>query len=156
MCSKEKDFAAYLNHYKDVSSNLTDLLAITGRIEKQKAFAELELINRIKQKIALRCSIEFVSIMSREVSKEIKNLSLFSGRKTNLDYLVEVIFRSLTSSSHVIGYDHFIVPGGDYEAGREFHNIFFKDFAKIKKMFNIKSGVVLEVTVGYAMEFYLP
>jgi hypothetical protein len=155
MYTKEKDFDDYLNHYKDVASNLTGLLVITERIEKQKGFAEVELINCMKQEIASRCSTEFVAIMKQEVSEKLKSLNLFSGKKTNLDYLAEVIFRSLTNSPYIIGYQHFIAPGANYEASREFYNKFFKDFIKINELFDIELKEVPEVKVGYAIEFYL-
>lgn len=156
MNTKEKEFTDYLAYYQDVTSNLTDLLAITERIQKQKGFAEVELINCMKQEIASRCSTEFVAIMKQQVSKELKNLNLFSGEKTNLDYLVEVIFRSATNSHHVIGYQHFIAPGNTYEESGEFCNKFFRDFIKVKELFRVELREVPEVTVGYAMEFYLP
>ncbi|MDP3836679.1 MAG: hypothetical protein Q8Q67_01085 [bacterium] len=155
MHTKEKDFADYLNQYKDVASNLTGLIVITERIEKQKGFAEVELINCMKQEITSRCSTEFVAIMKQEVSEKLKSLNLFSGKKTNLDYLAEVIFRSLTNSPYIIGYQHFIAPGANYEASREFYDKFFKDFIMINELFDIELKEVTGVKVGYAIEFYL-
>lgn len=156
MDTKEKEFTDYLKYYQDVASNFADLLAITERIQKQKDFSGVELINCMKQEIESNCSEEFVAIMKQEVSKELKNLNLFSGGKTNLDYLVEVIFRSLTNSPYVIGYQQFIAPGNTYEESGEFCSKFFRDFIKVKKLFRIELKEAKEVTVGYAMEFYLP
>lgn len=156
MYTKEKEFTDYLKYYQDVASNLTDLLVITERIEKQKDFSGVELINCMKQEIESNCSTEFVALMKQEVSKELKNLNLFSGKKTNLDYLVEVIFQPLTKSPYVIGYQHFIAPGNTYEESGEFCNRFFRDFIKVKELFRVELREAPEVKVGYAMEFYLP
>ena len=152
----EKKFTDYLAYYQDVTSNLTDLLAIAERIQRQKDFSGVELINCMKKEIESHCSKEFVALMKQEVSKELKNINSFSGEKTNLDYLVEVIYQSLTKSPYVIGYQHFIAPGKTYEESGEFCSKFFRDFIKVKELFRVGLREVKEVTIGYAMEFYLP
>lgn len=157
MNAEEKRFVDYLKHFNAVASNLASLLALAERMEEQKDWAKNELLNSMKKEIAVSCSTEFVGQMKTGVSRELKNLNLFGlGPKTNLDYLVEVMFMSLTSSSYVIGYQHFIAPGKNYEESCEFCGKFFEDFILVKRLFGLEAREVPEVKVGCAWEFYKP
>jgi len=155
--TEEKEFDDYLKNFNGIAASLACLLVLSEKAEEQKSFAKDELLNSMKQKIITNCSAEFVSQMKKEVSEELKNISLFgSDSKTNLDYLVEVIFLPLTQSPRVIGLDHFIAPGENYEKSCEFCNKFFKDFVEVKELFRIELRERSDVKIGYAMEFYRP
>lgn len=121
-----------------------------------------ELIRSIKQDINRVCQPEFNWEMDRCPSTKVKKLSLFNFElktnfesKTNLDYLAEVIFFSLTDSKPIIGLEHFIIPRQNREEGCEFYNKFFEDFAKLKELFGVEIREVSDLRMGYAIEFYI-
>ena len=157
MDREEKEFGDYLKNFTNVADSLTIVLSLANKMEDQKSFAKEELLSSMKREISARCSKDFIAHMKKDVSNEIKNINLFRfGEKTNLDYLVEVIFIPLTSSSYVIGLQHFIAPGNSYEESCEFCGNFFRDFIQIKDLFGVEVRECPDVKIGYAVEFYKP
>ena len=154
---KKNEFNDYLENFSSIAENLKALLKVEETMKNHQSFAKDELLRSMKQELADNCSLEFLGQMKKEVSKVFKKLNLFgSGKKSNLDYLVEVIFISLTGSDSVIGLEHFIAPGENYEESAEFCNEFFRDFIIVKELFRVELRECSDVRVGYAMEFYKP
>lgn len=154
---KGKNFEDYLKNFNSIAGSLKTIQTLVEITAGQKIFAKDELIQAMKQKLIDRCSLEFLREMDKEVSKKIKNNNLFSpGQKSNLDYLVEVIFFPLTQSPHVIGLEHFLAPGENYESSFNFCQKFFKDFIEVGELLGVCPRECSDVKIGYAIEFYKP
>ncbi len=152
---KTEELSISLNNFILVKEELDELLTAVEKTAKQKLLAKKILLCSMEQEIAYVCSSSFLNQMVKEVSRDLKEINLFGYEpKSNLDYLVEVIFITLTGSSRVIGLEHFVAPGNTYEESCEFCDKFFKDFTKVKEIFNIEFSHCPDVKIGYAFKFY--